>query len=76
MQTMCAPLAASRFARSYDPLDRIDLEADPVGARNHDFDANGNRTTDGVGTTVGFSPVKACEENAFSKYVQCRKQCK
>mgnify|MGYP000445100749 CR=1 FL=1 len=41
---------------SYDPLDRIDLEAGPAGTRNHDFDANGNRTSDGAGTTAGFTP--------------------
>ena len=54
---MCAPLAASRFARSYDPLDRIDLEAGPAGSRNHDFDPGGNRTTDGAGTTASFTPA-------------------
>ncbi len=41
---------------SYDPLDRIDLEAGPAGARNHDFDAGGNRTSDGAGTTSSFTP--------------------
>jgi RHS repeat-associated protein len=41
---------------TYDPLDRIDPEAGPAGARNHDFDAGGNRTTDGAGTTAGFTP--------------------
>ena len=41
---------------SYDPLDRIDLEAGPAGARNHDFDAGGNRTSDGAGTTAAYTP--------------------
>lgn len=40
---------------SYDLLDRIDLEAGPAGSRNHDFDAGGNRTSDGAGTTAGFT---------------------
>jgi RHS repeat-associated protein len=39
-------------------LDRLDTdtEAGPAGARNHDYDANGNRLTDGAGTTATFTP--------------------
>ncbi len=52
--TKATPGGTTTF--SYDPLDRIDTEAGPAGSRNHDFDAGGNRTTDGAGTTAGFTP--------------------
>ena len=41
---------------TYDKIDRIDLEAGPAGTRDHDFDAGGNRITDGAGITASFTP--------------------
>ncbi len=41
---------------TYDKIDRIDTETGPAGTRDHDFDAGGNRITDGAGTTASFTP--------------------
>ncbi|UCV28790.1 hypothetical protein KI617_01375 [Ferribacterium limneticum] len=41
---------------TYDKLDRLDTEAGPPGNRDHAYDPNGNRTSDGAGTTATFTP--------------------
>ena len=48
--------AGGTTAYTYDKLDRLDTEAGPPGSRDHAYDANGNRTSDGAGTTATFTP--------------------
>ncbi|UCV28791.1 RHS repeat-associated core domain-containing protein [Ferribacterium limneticum] len=48
--------ASGTTAYTYDKLDRLDIEAGPPGNRDHAYDANGNRTSDGAGTMATFTP--------------------
>ncbi|UCV27889.1 RHS repeat-associated core domain-containing protein [Ferribacterium limneticum] len=48
--------ASGTTAYTYDKLDRLDTEAGPPGNRDHAYDPNGNRTSDGAGTTATFTP--------------------
>ncbi|UCV29105.1 RHS repeat-associated core domain-containing protein [Ferribacterium limneticum] len=48
--------AGGTTAYTYDKLDRLDTEAGPPGNRDHAYDPNGNRTSDGAGTTATFTP--------------------
>jgi RHS repeat-associated protein len=48
--------ASGTATYTYDQLDRLDTEAGPPGNRDHAYDANGNRTADGAGTTATFTP--------------------
>ena len=43
---------------TYDALDRLEHEAGPAGARQHAYDPNGNRATDGAAppTVAAFAP--------------------
>jgi RHS repeat-associated protein len=41
---------------SYDEVNRLDQESGPAGSRDHAYDANGNRSTDGAGTTATYAP--------------------
>lgn len=40
---------------THDEVNRLDQETGPAGARDHAYDLNGNRTTDGAGTTATYS---------------------
>ncbi|HHJ16880.1 MAG TPA: hypothetical protein ENJ80_09305 [Gammaproteobacteria bacterium] len=44
---------------NYDPLNRLDTASGPFGARDYDYDSNGNRSrlvTDSVTTTLVYAP--------------------
>jgi RHS repeat-associated protein len=40
---------------SYDEVNRLDQETGPAGVRDHAYDLNGNRTSDGAGTSATYS---------------------
>lgn len=39
----------------YDEVNRLDQETGPTGARDYAYDPNGNRTTNGAGTTATYT---------------------
>lgn len=51
--TRTTPSGATTF--TYDQLEQINTEAGPNGNLDHDFDAGGNRTSDGSNTTVTYA---------------------
>jgi YD repeat-containing protein len=51
----CLTNEAGTRSYTYDEVNRLDQESGPARARNHAYDLNGNRSTDGAGTSATYT---------------------